>query len=131
MNGVCVVNIDIEDRKQQLIAQAAACRSGVGKAQQQVRDSLQLKSLAGKAVGPLVLGAFAVATSKKGGLVANRVQTLLPLIVSGMSMLSKKISFKPKLRTAAAIGVVATIAAVLAKRKFSQGCTTPQHSRRA
>ncbi|MBI1892134.1 MAG: hypothetical protein HYS18_15930 [Burkholderiales bacterium] len=126
----------LEERKRLLIASGAAYRVGVVEARQQVSANLQGESLAKKAMGQLALTAVAAFKSRKsGGLSATGLQTLLPLVVSGVSFLAKKTSAKPAVRKVVLAGAVGTLVAVLAKRKFTQWQQTRQekarHKRRA
>jgi hypothetical protein len=108
-------------RKRELIAAGSAYRSAVGEARQQVKANLQVESLARKAMGQLALAAVAAFKSRKNpSLVASGARTLLPLLISGASMLSKKTAAKPIVRKVVLAGVAGAAIAFLAKRKIAR-----------
>lgn len=110
-----------EARKQELLAAGASYRRAISEAQQQVKSGLQVKSLARKTIGQLALTAVAAFKSRKStGLMVSGARTLLPFLVSGISMLAKKKAVKPAMRKVLVAGAVGTIVAVLAKKKFSR-----------
>jgi uncharacterized YccA/Bax inhibitor family protein len=121
-----------EARKQELIAAGATYRKAVGEARQQVKTGLQGESLARKTIGQLALTAVAAFKSRKSAsLMTSGARTLLPLLVSGISMLAKKKAVKPAIRKVLVAGAVGTIIAVLAKRKFSRWRGTSAKESRA
>lgn len=116
------------DRKKQLIAEGQMYRFGIADAREEIAASLQMDTLARKALRGVASGAAAMLASKvgKGG-----VSALLPLAVSGIGTLVKR--FKSgtgsepgsspsrlpvrKLLLAGAIGLVGTL---VARHKLKQ-----------
>jgi len=121
-----------EQRKRQLIAQGAIYRAEVLLAKQAAEESLRPDTLARSV---LQQGAAAVIAAFRGsngdGIGAGvNLQTLLPLLMGGLSALSKHQSLlKTIVRGAAFAGTAASLAALVSRKKKSpaeQSAETPQ-----
>ena len=120
-----------EDRKRQLIAQGAVYRAEILIAKQAAEDSLRPDTLARnvlhQAAGALI-GAFR--NRNMGGLPGVNLQTLLPIIMGGVSALAKRKSLlKTVVRGAAVAGTVAGVVALVARKKkpkLEQADAAPQ-----
>ena len=107
------------DRKKQLIAQGRIYRAEVVVAKEEVRSGMRPDSMASAALNQVVLIALAALRNRIGGAGIN-LAALLPLVVRGVSALSKKKAvLKPVLRGALVSGVLA-VAVALLKRKGPQ-----------
>ena len=110
----------LAQRKAQLVAQGAAYRSGISAAQHSVKADLSVDELAKSALSHVVSAVYAAFKSRTGIAGAN-LQTLLPLVIGGVSALSKRSLLKPVMRGALVLGAVATaVAFVVKKRKAKQ-----------
>lgn len=108
-----------EDRKRQLIAQGAVYRVELLLAKQAAEDGLRpdtlARSLLHQAAGALIT---AFRSGGIAGLPGMNLQTLLPLIMGGISALSKRKSLlKAIVRGTAVAGAAAGIAALVARKK--------------
>ena len=106
----------IAARKKMLIIEGQAYRSGVAEARMQVRVSAQPGVLAQaglRLAGTAALGMLGV----RSPLVGLGLQKLMPVLLSGVAMLSKKSIGKPLMRGAAIAVAVAGLAAVIFRRK--------------
>jgi len=123
-----------EQRKRQLIAQGAIYRAEVLLAKQAAEESLRPDTLARSV---LQQGAAAVIAAFRGGIGGGsgalpgvNLQTLLPLLMGGLSALSKRKSLlKTIVRGAAFAGTAASLAALVTRKKKApagQGDEAPQ-----
>lgn len=115
-----------EDRKRQLIAQGAVYRAEVLLAKQVAQDSLRPDTLARSVLHQAVGAAIA---AFRGGNVAGlpglNLQTLLPIVMGAVSALSKRKSLlKTVVRGAAVAGTVASIVAMVSRKKKPK----PEHT---
>lgn len=110
------------DRKKQLIAQGAIYRAEVILAKQAAEASLRPDSLGKAALQQIALTAFSLFRNRKfGGMPGLDLQTVLPIVMGGISALSKKKSLvKTAARGALFAGLAAGAVALLAKRKKTQ-----------
>lgn len=110
----------IEQRKRMLIAQGALYRLGVSESKNAVRSNLHVDALAKSAISHLVAnasGAFGTLLSLKNFKNGN-VQALLPLLITGISFLSKKrILIKPAIVGMVALAAIGTAAFFMSKKK--------------
>ncbi|HCE08825.1 MAG TPA: hypothetical protein DIT28_07675 [Oxalobacteraceae bacterium] len=109
----------LAQQKAQLVAQGAAYRSSVRAAQLAIKADLSVDALTRSALGHVVSAAYAAFRSRTGIAGAN-LQTLLPLVIGGVSALSKRSLLRPVLRVALLLGAAATVVAVVAKRKTTK-----------
>ncbi|OWW20785.1 hypothetical protein [Noviherbaspirillum denitrificans] len=110
------------DRKKQLIAQGAVYRAEILLAKESAEASLRPDTLARsvlhQAAGALI-GAFR--GGNLGGLPGMNLQTLLPLVMGGISALSRRKSLLGKvLRGVAVAGVAAGAAALVLRKRKAQ-----------
>lgn len=111
----------LAQRKAQLVAQGAAYRAGIRVAQHSLKTDLSVDELAKSALSHVASAAYAAFKSRTGIAGAN-LQTLLPLLIGGVSALSKRSLLKPVMRIALLLGAAAAAVAVVAKkRKAKQG----------
>lgn len=108
-----------EDRKRQLIAQGAVYRVELLLAKQAAEDGLRpdtlARSLLHQAAGALIT---AFRSGGIAGLPGLNLQTLLPIIMGGISALSKRKSLlKAIVRGTAVAGAAAGIVALVARKK--------------
>ena len=101
-------------RKAHLVAQGAAYRFEIKAAAKSVTDDLHLGQLIKSALGHVAVAAYAAFKSRTEGSGA-KLKTLLPLVIGGVSALSRRSLLKPALRVALLLGVGA--AAWLVKNK--------------
>ncbi len=111
-----------KQRMKHLIAQGAIYRTEVLLAKQAVHDSLQPDTLARSALHKLGLAALAAFRNRNApgfaSLAGLDLQTVLPLAMTGISLLARKKSLAKKLlRGAAVAGVVAGAVALLSRKK--------------
>ena len=106
----------LAQHKAQLVAQGAAYRSSVKAAQHAIKADLTVGELTRSALSHVASAAYAALKSRTG-IAGINVQTLLPLVIGGVSALSKRSLLKPALRVALLLGAVATVVAVVAKNK--------------
>jgi len=121
-----------EQRKRQLIAQGAIYRAEVLLAKQAAEESLRPDTLARSVLQQgvaAVLAAFRGGNGGGSGAGVN-LQTLLPLLMGGLSALSKRKSLlKTIVRGAAFAGTAASLVALVSRKKKApaeQGVETPQ-----
>lgn len=113
----------IERRKAQLVAQGADYRSGIKAAEHSIAADLRPGKLA-KGVLTHVASAAVAAfrmRSQSGGV---KLQTLLPLVVSTVSALSKRALLKPVLRVAIPLGAVAYVWAARKRKENARSNAT-------
>ena len=101
-------------RKAQLVAEGAAYRFEIRAAAKSVTDDLHLGQLIKSVLGHVAVAAYAAFKSRTESSGA-KLKTLLPLVIGGVSALSKRSLLKPVLRAALLLGVGATV--WLAKNK--------------
>jgi hypothetical protein len=108
-----------EDRKKQLIAQGAVYRAEVLLARQATEASLRPDSLARGILQQAAVMAIAMIRNRNvAGLPGMNLQTLLPIVMGGISALSKRKSLlKTIVRGAAIAGTAAGVAAIVSKKK--------------
>lgn len=103
------------DRKEILVAQGAAYRDGIRHSRNNVRDKLHVEALAKGAINHIIMGAytaFKTGAALKGG----NMKMALPLVLAGISALSKKSLLKPIAGGAAVLGIVGVIVRLVMKR---------------
>lgn len=106
-------NVDaLAQRKAQLVAQGAVYRSEIRGAERAIAADLNLGKLARSVLGHAALMLYA-AFKRRTETAGATLQTLLPLVVGGVSALSRRSLLKPALPLALLMGTVA----LLAKRK--------------
>lgn len=111
----------LEQQKKRLLLQCNAYRAEIGRSRKVVTDNLGVDELAKTAIGlvstraQIALNNFSDMFDLKS-LTAAKLQRLLPLVVSGVSLLAKGSLWRSLLRGAAVAGIGAT-AVYLAKRK--------------
>lgn len=109
-----------EDRKKQLIAQGAVYRAEVLLAKDSAEASLRPDTLARSVLHQVAIAALA-AIRGGGGLPGMNVQTLLPIVMGGISALSKRKSLlKTVARGAAVAGAAAGVVALVSRKKKSK-----------
>ncbi|MGH8807189.1 MAG: hypothetical protein ACREX0_04845 [Noviherbaspirillum sp.] len=114
------------DRKKQLIAQGALHRAEIVLAQRTTQASLHPDSLARSALRHLAFTAWsAFRKGNIGGLPVD-LPTLLPLVMSGISALSKTKPVVKKIVFGTAIACAATSAAVMFSRKKKAARDMPE-----
>jgi len=114
-----------EERKRQLIAQGAIYRAEVMLAKQAARASLRSGTLARSILHQAVGAAIsAFRGGSRPGLAGVNLQTLLPIIMGGISALSKRKSLLKTIARGAAVASAAAGVVVLVSRKKKVGSTT-------
>jgi hypothetical protein len=111
-----------QDRKKQLIAEGAVYRAEIMLSKQSAEASLRPDTLA-RSILHQVTGAAIAAF--RGGNIASlpglNLQTLLPIVMGGISALSKRRSLlKVVLRGAVVAGTAAGVVALVSRKKKSQ-----------
>jgi hypothetical protein len=110
--------LSVADRKKMLIAQGAVFRAEIMASKEIAHASLHPDSLAKGAINHIMLAALGAFKSRSGPSIAGiSLQTVMPLLLSGMSMLSKNSRLKPMMRAALAVGAAGIAAALVWKRK--------------
>jgi hypothetical protein len=106
------------DRKKQLIVQGAVYRAEIILAKEMTEASLRPDSLAKSILHQAALTAFSAFKNRGGnGLPGLNVQTLLPLVITGVSVLAKRKSLaKSVLRGVLLAGVAAGVVAFISKK---------------
>ena len=102
--------------KAQLVAQGAAYRSSIRAAQHAMRADLSVDALTRSVLSHVAATAYAAFKSRTG-IGGINLQTLLPLVIGGVSALSKRSLWKPVLRGTLFLGAAAAALALVAKRK--------------
>jgi hypothetical protein len=123
----------IAQRKKMLMVEGAIYRSQILHARSAVRSSLQPGALAQSAIGHLTATAgaavdqvFNLQNFKNGGL-----KSLLPLLMSGASLLSKRGLVRPALKVTLVLGAAAAAAyVVMRKRRQRQEAEAHAHENR-
>ena len=116
-------------RKAQLVAESQAYRDRIINAVQLVQTSLGAESLAKSALGTIASIGFAL-LRRRGSFGGIGLQTILPLLMRGLSVLSKKISPKPLLRASLIAGAVGTFAGLIIKKMKSAKAAKSQSTSR-
>lgn len=87
-------------QKERLRQQCRAYRTGIGQSRQVLRSRLRKDALAGTAMGLVAARAQSALGNMSGflqggGLAGIKLQKVLPVVLSGVSLLSRKSVFKP------------------------------------
>ena len=106
----------LAQRKEKLVREGVSYRSAISDAQGVIKDSLRAESLARSAIAHITTAAYA-AFKSGAGLKGANLQTLVPLLVGGVSALSKKALLKPIVRGALILGALGTILTFVVKKK--------------
>jgi hypothetical protein len=110
--------ISTEERKKELIAQGAAFRTQLIDAKNGVHAGLRPDTLSKGAMNHI---AMAVIDAFKNGSAARiagaNLSTVLPLVVTGISALSKSSLLKPVMRGVVIAGAAAAVAMLVLKKK--------------
>lgn len=114
-------------RKKQLVVQGALYRADLSLATKAIRTNLNTESLATNLITEIAIAAFSALKSRTGLNVAN-LQTAIPLVLSGISLLTKKSLIKPILRGVAIAASVAGIAAFVLKVRARRRATAEDES---
>ncbi|MEC5215291.1 hypothetical protein RCH09_000221 [Actimicrobium sp. GrIS 1.19] len=106
----------LAERKEKLIREGAAYRAAVRGARDMFNKNLRTEALARGLIAHLTGNAYAVIGNLLGGKRGN-LQTLLPLVVSGVSLMLKARLLLPMWRSVGVIGAVGAGAWLLFRRK--------------
>lgn len=107
-----------EDRKKQLIAQGAVYRAEVLLAKETAAAGLRPDTLARSVLHQAAIAALAAFRGGSGSLPGVNLQTLLPIVMGGISALSKRKSLlKTIARGAVFAGAAAGVAALVSRKK--------------
>ncbi len=121
--------LSLADRKKQLIAEGQMYRFGIAEAREEIAASLQMDTLARKALRGVASGAASMLAGKVG---KGSLSALLPLAVSGIGALVRKVksgsasssaagaSSKLPVRKLLIAGAIGLVGAVVARRKLKQ-----------
>ncbi len=107
--------LTVAQRKEKLIREGASFRAGIRSSIELVGNNLQTDTLARSIITQLTGTVYAAAGRLLRVKGAN-LQTLLPIVVSGISFVVKARLLLPLLRTTAVIGVVGAGAYFLTRR---------------
>lgn len=116
-------------RKERLLQQCKAYRVAIGQARTVVRDNLGADGIAKTAIG-LVSARAQSAFSNFSDLLdlnsisGDKLRRLLPLVVSGVSLLTRRSVLRPILRGALLVGSAGTALYFFSRKKKTD---TPQH----
>lgn len=110
------------ERKQRLLAQCKAYRIAIGEARDVVHANLGADALAKTAIGLVSVRAQSAFASVSDmfdlkSLTGEKLRRLLPLVVSGVSLLTKRSVLRPLLRGALVVGSAGTALYFLSKKK--------------
>lgn len=108
----------LAERKKRLIAEGQKYRFGLSEAREEISASLQMDTLARKALGGLASGAATLLAARAGK--SAGVPGMLPLLVSGVGALLRRAPVKPAVRTIAIAGVLGAVGAFLLKRRAAK-----------
>lgn len=110
------VSLTEAERKKELIARGAAFRAGIVKSRDGIYASLRPETIARSAIGQVRATLLAAVTGRGDAAPSDAdLQAMLPLLISGISSLSKMRSLrKPLLRGAAIVGAACAAGAVVA-----------------
>ena len=103
----------VEERKRLLLAEGALLRIGIMDARSVVRGNLNPESLAKGALNRVVGAAY---STFGGAFSSGNLQALSPLLIGGISLLTKRYLRKP-LMYGGVISAVASLAYYLSKKK--------------
>jgi hypothetical protein len=104
------------ERKKSILAEGAIYRLGIMDAKQLISANLEANALAKSAMHQI--GSAAYAAFRNGALLTGiKPQSILPLIITGVSALSRRSLLKPLLRGAVVLGTLAAVAVFAVKRK--------------
>ncbi len=124
MDQLLESQLSTTERKQLLIAQGAALREQVVYCRELAHANMQPGALLKGALFPLAATAFTALRSGGGAASAGlNLQSILPLILTAASTLSKKSFSKPALRTGLIIGTVAAAALLIARYRKQRAPT--------
>ena len=104
----------IARRKEFLLEQGVLYRSGLRLAQSEVKASLRPASLVQTAISSIALFGYAALKSRAQ---LSGVRAVLPLLIGGISAISRKALIKPLVGGALILGAVGTIANMVVKRR--------------
>jgi hypothetical protein len=113
-------DVPLEERKRRLLAEGALFRIGIMEGRSTVRANLNAESLAKGALTRLI---GAVSSTFSGALFSkgrSNLQSLSPLLIGGISLLSKRYLRKPLLY-GGVVGVGAVVAYYLTRKKGRAG----------
>ncbi len=108
--------VSLAQRKAQLVEEGAAYRSGISQATQAIKASLRAESLVRNALGYLAMIGFGL-LKRHTGAASGGLQTMLPLLLGGISALKRKSWLKSLLRSALIAGAVGTAVSMVARKK--------------
>lgn len=106
----------IAQRKAQLVAEGKVFRTRISSAKEAVKAGVQAESLTKAAISHIAAAAFALIGSR-GGIPGVNLQTVVPLLVGGISALSKKALLKPVLAGAVVLGSLGAVASYVIRKK--------------
>jgi hypothetical protein len=101
-------------RKESLLAQGAMYRSALRVTKSEVRASLRPASLVQSAISSIAMFSYAALKSR---VQLSGLRAVLPLLIGGISAISRRALIKPMLGGFLILGAVSTIASVVIKRK--------------
>lgn len=109
-------------RKQRLLEQCKAYRIAIGEARNVVRENLGADAIAKTAIGLVSVRAQSAFANVADlfdlkSLSGEKLRRLLPLVVSGVSLLTKRSVLRPILRGALVVGSAGTALYFLSKKK--------------
>ncbi|ABR91325.1 Hypothetical protein mma_3572 [Janthinobacterium sp. Marseille] len=119
-------------RKQRLLEQCKAYRVAIGEARDVVRENLGADAIAKTAIGLVSVRAQSAFASVSDlfdlkSLTGEKLRRLLPLVVSGVSLLSKRSVLRPILRGALVVGSAGTALYFLSKKKKAKHVALHEH----
>lgn len=114
-------SLSIAERKEKLIAEGALYRTAVLQSKHVLQAGLQPASLARHVLNQIVMAACQLFMGGGAGAKNLHVQTLLPVLLGGISALSRKSLWKPIVRGAVLLGVAGVVARFMARKNESRG----------
>jgi hypothetical protein len=102
-------------RKEDLVTRGALFRSELSNAQQAVKTHLRAESLIQSAISHVAMAVFAAFRNRSSAGVG--LPAILPLLVGGISALSRKSLLKPLLKIGLVLAGVGAIIGMLARKK--------------
>jgi len=120
----------LAQRKTQLVEEGAAYRSGIGEATQAIKASLRAESLARNALGYLATIGFGL-LKRRTGVASGGLQTMLPLLIGGISALKRTPWLKSLLRSTLIAGTVGTVVSMVARKKKAAAAPPSQQRQRS